>query len=370
MNADTNGVALPRRIDHYLALLSKFYAQEGKRQLQELIVNARPRIHEKWSSDNWNGGTYGHALYLVVPESLYLTTAKQKDAIQSQIKDDLNKLHNIQNEFVEVVFLETEVEDANAWRKNSGLLYIGTRAVSPDDSKRIWGEEGFRVFLSHKSEVKHETAELKKQLSAFGVSCFVAHEDIHPTKPWQDEIELALTSMDGFIALMTDGFHNSEWTDQEVGFAFARGIPILSVRMGKDPYGFIGKFQALTSSWSSAAEDVLKVLIKHDRMFSAYVNAVRTCPGYGLGNTLAKVLPNLNGISDTQIEALVSAYNENHNVRSSYAFNGSFPQYYGPGLVAYINQFGTSEYDYIGPHCTEIIRIGGENESATQAEKD
>ncbi|WIM06798.1 MAG: toll/interleukin-1 receptor domain-containing protein [Candidatus Nitricoxidivorans perseverans] len=137
-------------------------------------------------------------------------------------------------------------------------------------------------FLSHKSEVKREVSELKDRLRLFGISCFVAHEDIHPTKAWQHEIENALASMDGFVALMTESFHESDWTDQEVGFAFARGVPMIAVRLGKDPYGFIGKFQGLSSTWSNSAEGIVKVLIKYDRMFSAYAEALRHCPNWGL----------------------------------------------------------------------------------------
>ena len=109
------------------------------------------------------------------------------------------------------------------------------------------------------------------------MSCFVAHKDIHPTKAWQDEIENALASMDALVALMTENSHDSDWTHQEVGFAFARGTPIIAVQLGKDPYGFIGKFQALSRSWLSAAEDIVNVLIKNDRMFSAFIQALRKC---------------------------------------------------------------------------------------------
>jgi hypothetical protein len=40
--------------------------------------------------------------------------------------------------------------------------------------------------------VKTETAGLKERLHLYGVSALVAHEDIRPTKDWQDEIESAL----------------------------------------------------------------------------------------------------------------------------------------------------------------------------------
>lgn len=355
MSNEASKFELPKRIDQHLAALSKLYAQEGKRQLQELIVNAQTRIHEEWSSDHWNGGTYGHALYLVIPESLFLSSLKQKNAIQSEIKEDLNKVSNVQNEFVEEVFLELEVGEGHEWRKDSGLLIAGKRAVPADATKRVWGDEGFRVFLSHKTEVKKETADLKDRLRLFGISCFVAHEDIHPTKAWQDEIENALSSMDGFVALMTENFHESNWTDQEVGFAFARGVPIIAVRLGKDPYGFIGKFQGLSSTWLTAAEDIVKILIKNDRMFSAYISALRKCPSWDSGNTLAKALPSIEKLTPAQVDEFAAVYNATSELRGSFAFHGGKPRLYGPGLVSHLNRLGSRRFRFSSDGLIEPI---------------
>ena len=167
----------------------------------------------------------------------------------------------------------------------------GHRIILPEAQSRIWGDEGYRIFFSHKAEVKKETSALKERLKLFGISCFVAHEDIHPTKEWQNEIENALFSMDAFVALMTEGFHDSLWTDQEVGVAFGRGVPIISVKLGKDPYGFIGKFQALSCSWDNAAKEIVKIFVKYDRMLNAYIKAVSGCQSYADGNTLGEILP-------------------------------------------------------------------------------
>lgn len=355
MNEHTSHFELPKNIEHYLAALSKLYAQDGNRLLQEIIVNAQLRVHEAWSSDNWNGGTYGHALFLVLPEPLFLSSVKQKDGIQNQLKEDLNKVHNIQSEFIEEVFLEMDVADDDEWRKKSGLLVTAKRVVPPDATKRIWGDHGFRVFLSHKSEVKKETAALKDGLRLFGISCFVAHEDIHPTKEWQDEIENALASMDGFVALMTENFHDSDWTDQEVGYAVARGVPIIAVRLGKDPYGFIGKFQALSSTWPAAVEDIVKILIKNDQMLNAYVLALRNCQNWDSGNTLAKALPSIERLTSSQIDALVAAYNETSELRGSFGFNGTKPRFYGPGLVSYLNGLGNRRFAYSSTWQIELV---------------
>jgi len=107
-----------------------------------------------------------------------------------------------------------EISGGGDWRQESGLLAAGQKSVPQEATSRIWGGLGdFRVFLSHKVAVKKETAELKEKLACYGISCFVAHEDIHPTTAWQNEIENALATMDGFIALMTPDFHDSLWTD-------------------------------------------------------------------------------------------------------------------------------------------------------------
>ena len=193
--------------------------------------------------DNWNGGTYGHAVYLVVPESLFILAAKKRDEIQKQICSDLNELHNFQNEHIAEVFLEMAVAEDRDWRQESGLLITPARTVTSDAATRVWGGSGFRLFLSHKSEVKKETAALKDRLALFGVSAFVAHEDIHPTREWQNEIENALHTMDAFAALLTHGFHDSDWTDQEVGFALALGVPVIAVGLGRNRMVSSGSFR-------------------------------------------------------------------------------------------------------------------------------
>ena len=126
--------------------------------------------------------------------------------------------------------------------------------------KRIWGTGKVRVFLSHKSEYKNETAKLKEELSKHNIACFVAHEDVEPTREWQKEIENALFSMDILVALMTEGFQNSNWTDQEIGIALGREKKVILVNLGTAPYGFVGKIQALSSSWERLGEDVLEIL--------------------------------------------------------------------------------------------------------------
>ncbi len=236
-------------------------------------------------------------------------------------------------------------EDQN-WRRGGQLLQCGRRllVIPPNAISRIWGATGYRVFLSHKAEVKKEVASLKEQLQVFGVACFVAHQDIRPTKEWQDEIENALHSMDAFVALMTDTFHDSDWTDQEVGFALGRGIPFIAVKLGLDPYGFIGKFQALSCNWDAVPLELVRLLIKWPRMLDAYIGAVEHCSSFEHGNKLAQVLPEIERLTEDQVRRLVEAFKVNGDLQGSYGFNGSKPRYYGDGLAAHLSRISGREH--------------------------
>ena len=69
----------------------------------------------------------------------------------------------------------------------------------------------FRV--SHLTIFRKETARLQRSLRPFGVSAFVAHVDIEPTREWMREIELGLLSMDAMAAIVMPAFVNAEAPD-------------------------------------------------------------------------------------------------------------------------------------------------------------
>ena len=330
---------LPRLLERHLAMLAKLYVSEGKRDHEEIVVNAYPRIEEEWTYDNWNGGTCGHALHLILPEDLYLRFLRQRDDLQTQIAKDLNGLHDVQDEHIAAVFLEIEAaDDDDEWRRESALFRSKPRRVSADTTTRIWGTDGYRVFLSHKASGKETAITLKEGLQVFGVSTFVAHKDITPTRQGQKEIEAALASMDAFVAFMCKTFHDSKWTDQEVEYALCRGVPIIALRHGTDPYGFIGRFQALSCNLPEAPQEVVKLLIKHPRMIDAYVAAAAQCESFEAGNKLAELLPAIKALDGRQVKRLTEAFNKSSQLRGSYGFTGEKPHIYGQGLPKHLSR--------------------------------
>jgi nucleoside 2-deoxyribosyltransferase len=119
---------------------------------------------------------------------------------------------------------------------------------------KFWQPGMMRLFITHLAKHKAFAARLQASLLNYGVSSFVAHNDIEPTSEWQNEIEAALATCDALVALLHTDFHASNWTDQEIGFAMGRGVPVASIRLGQTPYGFIGRFQAFNGHAKSEAD--------------------------------------------------------------------------------------------------------------------
>ena len=123
-----------------------------------------------------------------------------------------------------------------------------------------------KAFISHISKDKKIAKKLRDVLKLYNIEAFVAHEDIKASEEWQTEIVNALNTSDFFVSIHTNGFKSSTWCQQEVGYAVARQIKIVSIRFDEDPTGFIAHIQALNRGKKSAEEVVKEILgiIKND----------------------------------------------------------------------------------------------------------
>jgi hypothetical protein len=156
---------------------------------------------------------------------------------------------------------QTIIRIADELRVPHAYTVVSAGAVT---ESKFWEPNHFRLFLSHVSSFKAKTANLRNSLRKFAISGFVAHEDIEPTKEWQDEIEAALFSMDALVALVTPKFVESKWADQEVGIAIGRRSLVIPVMREATPHGFIGKFQGINGKGKSVqqvATEIFEVLI-------------------------------------------------------------------------------------------------------------
>lgn len=328
---------LPSNLESLMATLSQLYERKGDRLLQRVLVNAKiGEIIEGVEHDNWDGGIDGHRIIFIIPEAIFFEIFDNLLEIADNLCKDLNKVNtSVKNEYIQSVAFEKEEVERPNWRTDSGLLLQETHTVSNSAQKRIWKDDTFRLFISHKTEDKVNVSALKAKLTKYGISCFVAHEDIEPTQQWANEIENALFTMDACVAIMTEAYHDSFWTDHEVGCAYGRHVPVIAVRLGKDPYGLIGRFQALSSSWENLAENLMGILLRYSQVKDAYIKAVFSCDSYEQGNTLSKLLPHIKNLTMDQLDRLIDAWYSNDQVRDSFGFSGRAS--YSLGICHYIS---------------------------------
>ena len=184
---------------------------------------------------------YAHKLVFLLPKECFENgiSISTQETISEKIKEDLNKIITESDEYIkEVKFKLKDEIDVNTYLKDKIM-----NAKVPD----FWDKDCLRVFISHSVKNYSFAKKLKEQLMDSGISCFVAHKDIEPTKKWQGEIIKALNSMELVLALITEDFNKSWWTNQEVGFAVGRDIPIISIKSDQapPPPGFIYETQAI-----------------------------------------------------------------------------------------------------------------------------
>ncbi len=296
-----------------MATLVDIYRHQGKADVVELLESASPRIEET-DYDNWNGGTYSYALMLAIPVPVFATVEARLADIEKGISAKLSVIcRNLTHDHLDSVSITPLTSKSTS---------VGPRMKPADaEVRHLWKEGFLRLFLSHVSAHKVAVARLKVELQCHGVSAFVAHEDITPSLEWQNEIELALRSMHALAPLLTPDFHPSNWADQEVGFALGKGVLVVPVRMGCDPYGFIGKVQGLSGSLEQPARVaslLVDVLLNHPsthrHMRKGLVFAFAAANSYIHAINLSKVISTVNDFAEDEKSGIQRACRENSQV--------------------------------------------------------
>lgn len=192
------------------------------------------------------------------------------------------------------------------------------------NDEALWQPNYFRLFLSHAGDGREFAGVMKDRLSGFRIEAFVAHEDIAPTLPWVEVIEQALKTCHALAALLTPDFHESDWTDQEIGYCLSRDVLILPLRLGLTPYGFIGRYQALRginlSPYTLAAK-ICEALIGNEqtveRMTGALVLAFEKSFSFESAKVIMSLLEKAPSLSQRQLQRIEESIGKNRQVERS-----------------------------------------------------
>ena len=297
--------------------VADLFRHQGRSDVVEVLEAAFARLEET-DFDNWNGGSSTWALYLEISTALFAPIEKNLEVIEKEIGQKLSRIgRQYPNDHLGAVTITPVPPGKHA---------MGER-MKPSEIEvlHLWEEGKLRLFLSHLAKDKVEVARVKEELSSLGVGSFVAHTDIKPSKAWQDQIELALRSMDALGALITPAFHASVWTDQEVGWALGRGVPVINARLGKDPYGLAGKYQGVPGTLDAPgklAKDIVGALLNdsqtHGKMKGSLIQALADSQGYITSLALCTIITGISDFAEDEKEMLRAACKENDQVYGAY----------------------------------------------------
>lgn len=201
--------------------------------------------------DNWNGGTRYYTLTLRVPDPAYLDIGDNLEQYEKQILERVKRLTRGEtNDFIDDVLIQPSLDTP-------------PRATS---DTQFWLPGHFRLFISHLAEHKDSAGRLKTALERYGITSFVAHEDIEPTREWERELESALLTMDGLVAILAPGFSRSNWTDHEVGVAIGRQVIVIPIMYGRSPHGLMRRLQGIKAQGrmlSKVSDDIFTTLLRN-----------------------------------------------------------------------------------------------------------
>lgn len=222
-------------------------------------------IEESFSEGDWYtlGQITGRLDYIQNHPRLLKAMSFGDEDYDYCVAEVINRICEDSPEYIEVIIDHFDIDiwyeqkDPRRYKKIFGKSLI----IAPD----FWEKGYLKAFVSHLAQNKQRVYSLKNRLNSWGISSFVAHADIEPSREWMVEIEKALSTMDVLIAVVEPGFKESNWTDQEVGFALGRNVGVIPLRVGLDPYGFMGKYQGIqikNKVPEAVAEEIVKVLLK------------------------------------------------------------------------------------------------------------
>lgn len=313
-----------RKLEHFdpiILTVMKLLEADNLLIPAEILKHARISI-EPTDYDNWNNGTTLFWVHINVDIDTFVKIRDEIELYEGMILDRIRLVcPSYENEMINTVKISPLADIGND--------IVGSNGLKTDiynikfDEPIFWKPGYFKLFISHLATFKKNTTALKNTLESYGISCFVAHEDIEPAKEWQMEIERGLFTMDALCALLMPNFKESNWTDQEIGVAIGRNILVIPIRKGLDPYGFIGKyqgFQAEGKSIGEVAQAIFEILSSNNKTSDNLI--IKLSELFLLSNTndeallRIKALKLIKVLSKERVELLHQRITENNNLKA------------------------------------------------------
>ena len=186
------------------------------------------------------------------------------------------------------------------------------------------------VFLSHSDLDKQKASELKEKLSQHHIQVFLAHEDIIGGSKWMGELYDEIQNSTLFCMLISENYHQANFTEQETGIAINHGIPILPICIDKTrPYGFASQYQAIICKFpfdKISIESITQLVKKLTRdsmdvknlILDELVKKLIKSNSFSESAYLTKIIIKNTKFSENQINQIAKAFIQNPEIYNSF----------------------------------------------------
>jgi hypothetical protein len=169
------------------------------------------------------------------------------------------------------------------------------------------------AFISYSNVDKAMASITKSALLDFGLTGFLAHEDLQVSEEWRDAIIEELKSVTIFVALLSKDFKASEWCAQEVGYIVSRP-DVLIIPLSLDAtvaFGFISNLQSKRVRKEESIPEILRDVLLKKRprlMIPRWIKKVASAGSYrGAEAIVAPLVPYFSIFTQDEIEIFLTA---------------------------------------------------------------
>ena len=183
------------------------------------------------------------------------------------------------------------------------------------------------VFLSYGKEDANAAAIVHEGLKNIGIDCFFAPVDLPIGQDFRIKLMEKIKSCTTFVVLISQNYHISVYTDQELGIALGLDKHIIPICLDETiPYGFLDSIQCICCSGASVStqmekleEAILQYTGYEKTQVDFYIEHIRVSSSWEEAGFWAQKIQDNVHFSTSQVNKIADAVIRNDQVRNSWA---------------------------------------------------
>jgi hypothetical protein len=179
------------------------------------------------------------------------------------------------------------------------------------------------AFISYQTLDKSFAGKIKEILAEFGISAFLAHEDLEVSAEWANEIVENLKKASLFICILSKNYLQSPYCMQESGIAVILNMTILPLSLDDTiSPGFISKYQSGKITYDNLTIwDIIPGLVKCDKNegIRIIIELIGKSGTYRSAEANFRyILPLIDDLNEKQVEKLFDLIEYNWQINNAH----------------------------------------------------